>query len=257
MRTSSAFPWMIISTALMLVALNAPSHAMAASQDIHVVPNKVHISALFRKATVSVSGNIPKNACATVELDGPAQDAHLVRKGRRGGLWMTVGEMTVHGAPSVYMWLSSPNSAACENPPTSAGYESLKKSIEFKGDLPKQSVATVFDQFVKLKEAQGLYGVFPKGLKVVESGDHASVEGHFTLPESIVPGHYRVVLSATNNGKIVERESADLFVDMTGIPALLRTLAFHHAVWYGLAAVIIAILTGYIMGLLFTSKSAH
>ena len=38
-----------------------------------------------------------------VEITGPTAAEHLMRKGRRGGLWMNVGELEVQGAPSVYL----------------------------------------------------------------------------------------------------------------------------------------------------------
>lgn len=260
MRTRAVYPWTVIAVGLVLQVLGAPSPLIAGSSGIHVVPNKVHISASFRRASVSVSAEIPKNSNATVELDGPPHDERLLRKGRRGGLWMTVGEITVHRAPSVYLRLLTLNSPDDASSGTPGGYEALKKNIEFRGDISDQGVGAVFDQFVKLKEAQGLYGVFPKGLKVIPASDQdhqSTVEGHFTLPDNIAPGHYRVVLSVANNGKIMERRSADLLIDMTGIPGFLHTLAYRHPVWHGVAAVFIAIVVGYVMGLLFSGKAAH
>jgi len=218
----------------------------------------LHIKESFRGATVTVSAEVPKGAGAVVELKGPVEEDHLLRKGRRGGLWMSVGEVTVHEAPSTYLLLTTPDLPPDEEGGPQWGYKALERRIRFEGSLPKQGSEALFDQFVKLKESEGLYGVLPSSLRLVgTSGDSSTVEGQFRLPGNIAPGSYRLVLSVINSGKLVEQQSAELAIDMQGLPGILFALALRHALLYGVIAVLVALATGFLMGFLFKGKGAH
>ncbi len=258
MRPTTAFVRIVVLIGLVLQALSAPKCATAGTPGLRVEPDKLHVSESFRGALVTISAEIPKGAGAVVAIEGPTHDDHLLRQGRRGGLWMSVGEIVVRGAPSVYLVESTPDLPSHSDIGAQWGYEALQKRIEFTGAIPKEGVGVLFEQFVKLKESEGLYGVFPQSLKPVRtSDDHAKVEGQLMLPSNIAPGNYRIVLSVLNNGKLLEQESVEFPIDMTGLPGFLAALAYRHAILYGLAAVVIAIVTGFVMGLLFTGKGAH
>jgi hypothetical protein len=234
---------------------------MASPSDFHVTPSNLYIRESFQGAPVTISAVIPKTSSAVsaiVEIKGTEHDDHLLRQGRRGGLWMSVGEVTVHGAPSVYLVMSTPDLPSHSDIGDGWGYGTLQKRVEFTGVLPKDGSGTLFEQFVKLKESEGLYGILPKSLNLVGvPGDSTKVEGRLMLPSNVAPGNYRVVLSVLNSGQLTEQRTTDLHVEMQGMPGFLAKLAYQHAVIYGLAAVVIAIITGFVMGLLFTSKGAH
>ena len=171
---------------------------------------------------------------------------------------MSVGEITVKAAPSLYLVLSTPDVPSHRDGATQWGYDALKQRIRFEGSLPKAGAGVLFDQFIKLKESQGVYGVFPNSLKLTStSGDQATYEGQFWLPGNIAPGTYHVVLSVINGGKVVQQQSTELNVEMSGLPRFLTSLAWNHAAIYGLMAVLVALAAGFIMGFIFRSKAAH
>jgi hypothetical protein len=119
----------------------------------------------------------------------------------------------------------------------------------------QKKIFVVFQQFLKLKESEGLSGELAEGIKV------SSVPGGgrvgrviFQLSGKIRPGTYRVRLAVVAQGQVVEQKGADLIVQQTGFPALLYSLAYGHGAAYGILAVVIALVTGGIMGFLFTGK---
>ena len=79
--------------------------------EIQVRPDVVEIGAFFHGQEVKIIAKIPQGAQAVLEITGQTAVEHLMRKGRRGGLWMNVGEVEVQGAPSVY--LAASTSAPC------------------------------------------------------------------------------------------------------------------------------------------------
>ena len=232
----------------------------AAAAPLEVVPNTLRITESFRGAPLRISADIAAGFNAVVELKGDTHDAHLLRKGRRGGLWMNVGEVEVHGAPSLYLAMSTdPEILASQADQDRWGYSALQKKVEFSGVLPTDGAALLFEQLVKLKEEEGLYGVFPGSLKkITGSGDRAKVEGQFLLPSNIPSGKYQVTLSIVNHGSVVDKQYAELTVRMAGLTALMASMAHEHALLYGVLSVVIAVLTGFIMGFVFKGKgSAH
>jgi hypothetical protein len=230
-----------------------PVGAQGAAPDLLVVPDRVEIGAFYRGSQVLVSGTIPAGAEAVVEVIGRETTEKLLRKGRRGGLWMNVGELEVRGIPSLYLVMSTSSGLLSEGTRDAAwGYPAVTRKMEFAGSVPEQEQAEFRDQFIKLKESQDLFGVFAGALTVSSGpGDRRAVKGVFTLPTTIKPDTYRVCLSVIEQGKVVAVDPGELTVVMAGFPAMLMELADHHALLYGVLAVAIAIVTGFSMGYLF------
>lgn len=91
----------------LLFLLSIPALSLGASQELQVSPDLVEIGTWFRGHQVTASAMIPKGVEAVFEIVGQTADEHLMRKGRRAGLWMNVGEIEVQYAPSLYMVMST------------------------------------------------------------------------------------------------------------------------------------------------------
>jgi hypothetical protein len=239
----------------LLMILGLAGAAGAESVILQVVPPVVEISAFFHGSEVTITGTLPAGHQAVAEVVGPVGQEHLMRKGRRGPLWMNVGEVTVSGAPSLYMVLSSAADLLTEASPW--GFQSLKKNITLTG-VPENEMGKFLGQFLELKKSEELYAVLPGGLKLTPAGnDRLEVTGTFRLPANVKPEKYKVCLTAIRDGQAVEQQCVPLAVQMIGFPALLMSLAYEHALLYGILAVVIAIFTGFIMGYLFKGGGGH
>ena len=222
---------------------------------LQVVPPVVEISAFYHGREVTITGSLPAGYQAVAEVMGPVGQEHLMRKGRRGPLWMNVGEVTVSDAPSLYIVLSSAADLLTEASPW--GLHSLKKNITLTG-VPENEMGKFLGQFLELKKSEELYAVLPGGLKLTPAGnDRLEVTGTFRLPANVKPEKYKVCLAVPDRGQAVEQQCVPLAVQMIGFPALLMSLAYEHALLYGILAVVIAIFTGFIMGYLFKGGGGH
>jgi hypothetical protein len=233
--------------------------AQAADPPLKVSPDNVQIGTFFSGQTVTVEGSIPAGAQAVLEVVGTSADEHLMRKGRRGFLWMNVGEITVHDAPSLYLVMSTAKelltSATGE---ATWGYQSLEKRIAFSGNIETAERPMFMKQFLELKESEHIYATYPGTLKVkTAAGGQNPVKVTFFLPTNTKPGTYKVVLSVITDGKVVSSAKTELTVAMVGFPALLADLAYQHGAAYGIIAVVIAIVTGFAMGFLFKGGGGH
>jgi len=253
-----ARPRLILLLMLSLL-LAAPAWAEDASPEIQVRPDVVEIGAFFDGQEVKISAKIPQGAQAVIEITGQTAVEHLMRKGRRGGLWMNVGEVEVQGAPSVYL-AASTSAPLLKDPPAGAvwGYPALKQQIQFAGRVEQGERDYFLDQFFQLKESDEVYAIFPGDLKVKGGpGDFQTVTGAFPLPTKVKPGAYQVCLTVVQGGQATARQCRDLKVVMVGFPAMLASLAYEHGATYGILAVIIAIVTGFAMGYLFKGGGGH
>ena len=243
----------------LMVVLGAPGRATADPLDLLVVPDLVEIGAFFQGHQVTVSGKIPAGAEAVLEVMGQDAPEKLMRKGRRAGLWMNVGEVDISGAPSLYLVMSTkPELLSGSENMRPWGYPALKKKIKFSGQVQDQKRDVFVKQFLELKESENLYAMLPRGLKAAAAGgDRRTVTGTFRLPANVKPATYKVRLSAVQNGQVVTRQCTDLQVQMVGFPALLSSLAYEHGALYGILAVVLAIVTGFVMGYLFKGGGGH
>lgn len=240
-----------------LLAWVLPARAAAAT--LTVSPATVRIGAFFHGETVTVSGAIPAGAQAVLEIVGPSAEETLMRKGRRGGLWMNVGKIMVHDAPSLYLVMSTAKDLLTAAQPSATwGYEALKQRISLTGRIEPAEQQEFLGQFLQLKESEQIYATRPGALKVgAAAGGQNPVTGTFSLPTITKPGVYKVCLSVVENGKVVSRTCTDLTVAMVGFPALLASLAYQHGAAYGVLAVIIAIVVGFAMGFVFKGGGGH
>ena len=243
----------------LLLILTTPALVWGASLDLKVTPDLVEIGAWFRGHRVTVAGMIPQGAEAVMEVVGQTNDEHLMRKGRRGGLWMNVGEIDIHNAPSLYMVMSSNpkllETAAAEAP---WGFAALKRRVTLSGMIHDQEKPEFFDQFLELKGSEGLYTTFKDPIKKSrEAGDLVAVEGEFRLPTNVKPGTYEVCLTVIQDGRVSAKTCGELQVKMVGFPAMLTTLAYEHGATYGILVVVIAIVTGFAIGFLFKGGGGH
>jgi hypothetical protein len=247
--------WLGLLAAITLV----PPTAAASSARIRLFPDRVDIGAFFQGVEVALHGEIPPGCEAVVEIQGAAAQEELLRKGRRGGLWMTVGEIRVENAANLYLVMSSaPNIPQLAGQETPWGLAALRSRVKFQGALTDQEKDRFFQEFLELKKSEELYGVLPGVLKIGNSpAGQAMLEGTFLLPAKVSPGTYQVRLFVVKDGQVLEQKNEELEVKMVGFPALLATLAYDHGAFYGIVAVLIAIATGFIMGFLFKGKAEH
>lgn len=169
MKHKASCPFTIAGLALgLLLAGWLP--ARAAEPGLKVSPEKVEIGAFFQGQTVTVSGTIPAGAEAVLEVMGSSAEEHLMRKGRRGGLWMNVGEILVHDAPSLYLVMSTDKQLLTNAPPTATwGYRALEQRISFTGRIEAAERQKFLEQFLELKESEHIYATRPGALKVKAS----------------------------------------------------------------------------------------
>ena len=247
--------WILILLGALLLQVLSPL-VRAASLDLRVTPDPIHIGSFFSGKKLMVSAEVPEGAEVVIEVIGKVSEQELMRKGKRWDLWMNVGEVDVQGAPSMYLAASSnPKSLLPPAADSSWGYEALAEKVSFKDQLKAVTSSELFHEFIRLKQGQGLYNIHPGEVKLSPAGDdHELAEALFWLPTRIAPGTYQVCLTALGKAQTVQKQCVPLEVAMVGLPAFLSSLARDSEALYGILAVVIAMATGLLTGVIFKKK---
>lgn len=252
-RRLGRLPW--------LVALWIAIWPSTAEAGLRLEPSSIQIGSFFNGAKIRVIGDVPQGSQVVVEVMDKRAKVHLLRRGRHWHVWMTVGEVAVENAPSVYYALSTnPRAFDKASGPTAFGFGRLLRDISFVGDLKGLTHAEVTREFLQLKESQGLYGQSPGALKVTGStGGRSTVEGELRLPSRVDSGTYHVQLSVLEQGRVVHTDVATFHVRPVGVPAFLQDLAQNNGSLYGILAVLVALVFGFGVGVLFKrgGKGGH
>ena len=226
------------------------------AENIRVHPATLKIEAFFGGTRLRVSGDIPEGTEAVIEVIGTEAEQELMRKGRLWDLWMNVGEIDIKGVPGFYLIASSdPKLLSASKAEKPWGYRLWRRSARFQGAFKQGEEALIFQEFLQLKEGKGLYGRFPGVVKVVSvGGGRDQAQATFPINTRIAPGTYHVRLTAVRGQHVVQSTQIPWQVKMAGSPAFLTSLAMKQPVLYGLLAVGLAAMVGFLSGVLFKKR---
>lgn len=239
--------------------LGLPRGAIPCSVHLEVAPETVGIGTFFQGQEVTVSATIPQGVEAVVEILGGSVSEKLMRKERWGPLWLNREEVEVKDAPSLYL-ASSTDPALLQSPSDfrAWGYGAMAQRIQFHGQGGDENRAWLLREFISLKEAQGLYSILPgQVLGSDPEGECPRVRTSFFLRSNVKPGNYEVRLLLARNGELIGQTRTSMEVRLEGLPALLRSLAHNHPLLYGVLAVVLAMMAGFLIGHIFKGRGGH
>ena len=104
--------------------------------------------------------------------------------------------------------------------------------------------------FLRLKEQEGAYREQSGHVNLVPVGSGTQYALDFDWPKKLPPGSYRVAVYACCGGKVVAQSAASLQLVEVGFPAYITKLASDKPWFYGIGAVVVAVLAGFLTDLL-------
>jgi hypothetical protein len=239
-----------------------PSWSRAQGSYIDCSSNLIQVTAFFHGTWVKIHGRGPSGSRVFVEVVGEDEKEILMKKGRRGPLWMNVAEVRIEGVPNLYLLLGHSetflgtlsNKMDFRNGKNS-GYGRLLQRVRISGShVDEAEKAKLFEEFVNLKESESLYGILPNAIQVEPRRDGDYFQGRFWLPPRVYPGDYEVRPLLVIGNEILQGPSAKIKVVRVGLPAILSSLALRQPVLYGILAVAVAMATGLLMGVVFRRR---
>lgn len=194
-----------------------------------------------------------------VVVRGPERPVRLVRKVRVAGLWLNSRPVLFEGAPGFYMTASSRPLSEI------AGFGTLRRLgvgvDHLRIDAPEEArrvnlfgvrdvvVSRLGEDYlewrravIRLKEKAGLYNTDPRGVRFVDRG---LFRAEIALPAEAPIGRYETEVWLFRDGEAISVRRDELTVEKVGVERAIYDFAHAWPWLYGLASVVIAMVTGW------------
>lgn len=249
--TRRLVPRLVLALAAML-SLLAPG-AAAERQDPLVIDLSDHLVAIttgFTGATVLLFGTAERKGDIVVVVRGPAETVMVRRKERVFGIWINRAQAVYTDIPAFYRVASSRPLDELAPPALferyHIGVDHL--DIQVRRKDAARSDNEYADALTRLKDGAGLYGVTPGTVSFV--GGHL-FRTEMDFPANVPTGSYTVEVFLIQDGKVVGDQTTPLIVSKTGVGAEVFDFAHRRAALYGLSAILLAVLAGWLGAVVF------
>jgi len=185
-----------------------------------------------------------------VVLKGPAQPIQLREKRQIGGIWMNTESTAFRSAPSYFAVASSRPIAQIVDDRTAAIFEFGTKFIQLSpsGSIDLEEQARMRAGLVDLRERQGLYRTIEDGVTVREG---VLYQARIGLPSNVQTGAYTAETFALRDGRVVASAVAEVAVRKVGFERFVELFANRQPLLYGLVAIFLSLLMGWLAGRVF------
>ncbi|OUS12829.1 hypothetical protein A9Q97_05580 [Rhodospirillales bacterium 47_12_T64] len=247
MRFLSSLTLVLCATLFLFVTSQKEAEAIEADLSSHLVA----IRADFSGDRIQLYGSINTPGEVLVVMRGPDTDFKMLRKSQVAGIWMNTASMDFERVPSFYAIAST----GPLDEITSSATRALN-SIGFNNiglDLPITKAAGSLakewkDSLIRSLMRSGNYQL--ESAEVIFLGEHL-FKTEFELPSNVPTGTYFVSVYHLRNGQIIDARTTPLSVSKIGIEAEIYDYAHLHGAMYGVIAVFIALISGWIGHLAF------
>jgi uncharacterized protein (TIGR02186 family) len=247
-----------------LIAFGAPISAASQSSEPKLVPDvsqrKISIQSSFTGANLLLFGAIiypqgvkPEGKIdVAVVLRGPSQAITLREKQRILGIWVNADSHEFLSVPGYYAVAASGPLDKIVKPRTADIYELGVDRLQLSpsGGFDSKDKRRFENGLVDLNERNGLFRQ-QKNNKV-EITDSVLYRARLFVPSSVPVGSYTAETLLIRNGEvIVADDSVEIEIRKAGFEQLVTVLADRYSLLYGILAVIISLLFGWIAALIF------
>jgi len=209
---------------------------------------RVSITSAFQGESILMFGMFDPPGEIVVVVAGPPARETVLRKQRFLGLWLNTGRQSFDDVPAYYaIAASQPLQRLLAR---GAGGEILSLedrlgTVRSVGQREHQDLINFRLGLVEVKRREGLY---PADIGQVTIQAHRLFRVDLPFPSRLPEGVYEVRTYLLREGKIVAAVSRPLPVGKVGFSAQLAGWASHEGPLYGLGAILLALVVGWIGG---------
>ncbi len=245
-------------TVLTLALLWASCAAARAERLVVALSNHtVLINSSFTGAELVLFGAVERDPATlrrggydlVATVTGPRLDMVTFRKERVLGIWVNTDSRIFWRAPAYFAVLSN------RPLPAVAGQDTLHRLNLGLGNAPLQTGEPddAFGDpfrtaFVDINRAHGLYREQPEAVKFLTPD---LFRASLALPANVPIGTYEVAVQLFADGTVLARQNAALAIEKVGFEQFVASAAREHGLLYGLATVMLAMLTGWFGAVVF------
>jgi len=243
----------VISGLILALAVLFPIRGDAQEQPIVADLSKhlVAITTGFAGTDVLLFGATDGPGDLVMVVRGPAMEETVRRKGRVAGLiWANQEAVTFENAPSFYHVAATGPLEEILPAPARERHEigADLVRIQARGGNTGETIRDFRDALIRLKTLDGLYAYRPDGIRTLAN---RLFRAELRFPANVPTGTYMVSVYLVRDGQVVSAEITPLVISKVGIGADIFQFAQEHSAWYGISAIVIAVVAGWIAGIAF------
>lgn len=257
-------PGAILALVLVAAGLLAKS-ALAEDLEIGLSSEKISINSSFAGTQVAVFGVVENADPEIVEaggydivvvIDGPPKDVVVRQKQRTAGIWVNGRSMKFGDVPSFY-------SLAATRPLDQIGDAARRKMLELGAEniiyrsvggsreLEDEENAQREEFKRSLTRLRASNGLFVENYNAVKFLSPTLFRARVVVPANVPIGYHRARAYLFRDGEFIITRSTLLEVAKSGFEQTTYDLAHRNGLLYGIVAVIIAMLTGWLASVVF------
>lgn len=239
---------------LALLTLMQVSTVRAESLVSTLSDEAVSITSNFTGERIVVFGAIrggPPDATGyevAVVVQGPGQDVIVREKERVLGVWANRGAREFKAVPSYYVMHLSENFSAAVTAEQLVEYRLGVPSLPFVQEASGEAAKRFADALVELKTERALYAEHDEQVRFLAPDVFRTT---FFLPSEIPTGEYRVSVYLFRDEAFLAGETQILSIAKAGFSERVARAAVEFPLIYGLVAVALALVTGWLGGVVF------
>jgi uncharacterized protein (TIGR02186 family) len=240
---------LLLAFATLLPPGDAPrAQSLVADLSQHLIA----ITTAFVGTQVVLFGVTEGGGDIVVTVQGPREDLVVRRKSRVAGIWVNRERLAFRRVPAYYAVASTGPLERIARPDVLAqldiGTEYLDLQPIDASGLEIGEIASFKDALVRRKQEQGLYSREPAPINFVGKELFRTT---LAFPANVPPGIYQVQVFQLQDGFAADAQRSTLVVSKVGLEADIYDFAQQRAALYGLTAIALATVSGWLAGVIF------
>jgi uncharacterized protein (TIGR02186 family) len=235
--------------ALILALLAAPAAAQSPLV-ADISSREIAISTGFAGADLLLFGAVEGRGDIVVVVRGPRRAATVREKNRVAGVWVNTDSREFLNMPSYYRVATTRPMALFAPRALLERYEIGEDHLQFAlapGESPEE--ADAYRQgFLRNMAYLGLYAGGEGQVSVV---DRRLFRTTVSFPSNTPTGLYGVEMYLFRDGRLITRRTTPLVVRKVGLESQIYDFAHEQAAYYGLIAIAVALVAGWVAGAVF------
>ncbi len=244
----------LVTAFLVLAGFAAAAPMVRGQQDLiaDLSDHEIAITTGFTGAELLLFGAVEGEGQIIVVVTGPRQTMTVRRKDRIAGIWINTESMTFQNVPSFYA-VAATGSLDDVDPDVRVRQEmgldhlSLRPLLRDR-DTPVATVRSFREGLIRNQVRHGLFGADTGRILVLSE---RLFRTRVSFPANVVTGIYTVSVYYLRNGSPVHAQTTPLRVSKIGIGAYVFRFAHTNAAAYGVFAILVAVLAGWLAAVIF------
>jgi uncharacterized protein (TIGR02186 family) len=239
-----------ILLAISLLCWGSPARAEELVADL--TSHLIAITTGFTGASVVLFGATDGPGDIIVAVRGPEREMTVRRKSRVAGIWVNTQEVTFANVPSFYALAASRPVDDILSPTAAAIYRLGSANLKLVASTPAPSV--VIDAFrTALEQTQQRAGLLAERMGKVDFLGERLFRATIAFPSNVPTGTYLVEVFLVRDKDVISGQTTPLVVSKVGVDAALFEFSTRQPGFYGMIAVLTAIVAGWLASLPFRS----